>query len=46
MNSINKVPDVRKDKVDEVASRYEAGKQPTGKDIADKIFKSVIDNRA
>ncbi|MCX7923031.1 MAG: flagellar biosynthesis anti-sigma factor FlgM [Clostridia bacterium] len=46
MKAIKETPDVRKDKVDELAGKYQSGNYSVdGKDIADRIVKSMVDKR-
>jgi len=47
MKALKDVPDIRQDKVNELAQRYDSGSYDVnGKDVADKILKSVIDKKA
>ncbi len=47
MKGIKEVPDIRIDKVNELASRYESGNYDVnGSDVADKILKSMFDTKA
>lgn len=42
MNAINKVPDVRQERVEEIKQKYESGDLNTGgEDIADKILDNI-----
>lgn len=46
MKALRDVPDVRQDKVNELVDKYQSGNYDVnGKDIADKIIKSVLDKR-
>lgn len=47
MKALKDVPDMRMDKVNELAGKYQSGNYDvSGNDIADKIVKSVIDTKA
>lgn len=47
MKALRDVPDMRQDKVNELAEKYQSGNYDvSGNDIADKILKSVIDTKA
>jgi negative regulator of flagellin synthesis FlgM len=46
MKTLKDVPDLRKDKVDELDKKYQAGSYSVnGSDIAGKILKSVLDKK-
>ena len=46
LRALKNIPDIRKDKVDELSEKYNSGNYDvSGKDIADKIIKSVIDRK-
>lgn len=46
MKALKDVPDIRRDKVDELAGKYEKdGYDASGRDVADKIIKSIIDKK-
>ncbi|MDF2523849.1 MAG: Anti-sigma-28 factor FlgM family protein [Clostridiales bacterium] len=46
MKALKDVPDVRQEKVKELTEKFETGVySASGKDIADKILKSVLDKR-
>lgn len=47
IKALKDVPDIRKDKVEEIKAKIEAGTYDVnGRDIADKIIKSIIDWKA
>ena len=47
MKVLKDMPDVRQDKVDELSQKYESGSYDvSGKDIVDRVLKSVIDKKA
>lgn len=47
MKAVKEVPDIRADKVGELTKEYEAGEyDKNGKDVADKILKSILDTKA
>ncbi|MFZ5986023.1 MAG: flagellar biosynthesis anti-sigma factor FlgM [Bacillota bacterium] len=47
MKALRDVPDIRKDKVEGIKERYEAGDYEVKEtDIADKILKSIADKKA
>lgn len=47
MRALKDVPDVRGEKVRDLSAKYEAGSYDvSGRDIADKIVKSVFDTKA
>lgn len=46
MKALKDVPDIRQDKVNEIAKKYRSGKYNIdSKDVADKIVKSIIDKK-
>lgn len=46
MKSLREVPDIRQDKVDELAEKYQAGNYDVkGRDTADRIIKSILDRK-
>lgn len=46
MKAIKDLPNIRQDKVKELADRYEAGNYNTsGRDIADQVITSMFNNR-
>lgn len=47
MKALKNVPDMRMDKVEELSVKYEAGSyNVNGRDVADRIIKSIIDKKA
>jgi negative regulator of flagellin synthesis FlgM len=47
MRALKEVPEVREEKVRELSEKYEAGNYDvSGKDIAEKMLKSVFDTKA
>lgn len=47
MKALRDVPDIRKGKVDELAQKYQSGNYSVdGRDVADKIVKSLFDKKA
>jgi negative regulator of flagellin synthesis FlgM len=47
MRALKDVPDVRQDRVDELLKRFESGSyNVSGRDIADRIIRSVFDRKA
>lgn len=47
MKAMKDIPDIRPDKINELASKYESGSYDvSGRDIADKLLKSVVDKKA
>ncbi|HEY8349910.1 MAG TPA: flagellar biosynthesis anti-sigma factor FlgM [Clostridia bacterium] len=45
--ALREVPDIRQDKVDDIAGRIETGQYDVkGRDIADKVIRSVFDRKA
>ncbi len=45
--ALKDIPDVRQDKINEIAGRYESGQYNIeGKDIADNILRTVFDKKA
>jgi len=46
MKALKDVPDVRQDKVNDLAERYQSGNYDvSGRDIADKIAKSILNKK-
>lgn len=46
LKTIKDIPDIRHDKVSELSEKYEAGNyNVSGKDMADKMIKSIIDRK-
>lgn len=46
MKAMKKIPEIREDKCENIAKQYEAGTYGVpGKDIVDKLFKSIDDNK-
>lgn len=44
--ALKNIPDIRKEKVDLLSEKYEAGKYAvSGKDVADSIIKSILDKK-
>ena len=47
MKALKEVPDVRSEKVNEIAARLESGQYDvSGKDVADRIMKPLLDKKA
>jgi len=47
MKALKDIPDIRKEKVEELLKKYESGNyNVSGSEVADKIIKSIIDMRA
>ena len=45
--ALKDIPDIRQDKVNDLLDRYESGNYDvSGKDIADRIVKSIFDKKA
>ncbi len=45
--ALRQIPDIRREKVDELAKKYNTGSyNPEGRDIAQKIIESVFDSKA
>ena len=46
LKAVKEIPDVRSEKVNGLTDRYEAGNYDvSGKDIADRVVKSMLDSR-
>jgi len=46
MKALKEIPDIRKDKVEELARKIESGTYKVSEeDIADKILKSILDRK-
>lgn len=46
IRTLKNIPDIRRDKVDELSEKYGSGSYDiSGRDIADKIIKSIIDRK-
>jgi len=46
LKTLKEVPDIRVDKINEVSEKFESGSyNVSGRDVADKIVKSLIDKR-
>lgn len=46
LKALKSIPDVRKDKVEALAEKYGSGRyNVNGRDVADKIIKSIIDKK-
>ncbi|MGI6776725.1 MAG: flagellar biosynthesis anti-sigma factor FlgM [Acetivibrionales bacterium] len=46
MKALKEIPDIRSEKVKELAERYQSGNyNVNGRDIADKIVRSIIDKK-
>lgn len=47
MKALKEIPDIRQDKVDALSEKYQAGQYDvSGRDIAGKVIKSILDKRA
>lgn len=47
IKALREVPDIRQDKVNELAEKYQAGSYGVdGRDVADRILKSTFDSKA
>jgi negative regulator of flagellin synthesis FlgM len=46
MKTLREIPDIRQDKVNDLAEKYQAGNYDvSGKDTADRVIKSILDRR-
>ena len=46
IKALKDVPDIRRDKIDELAGKYQTDSYDgSGRDVADKIIKSIIDKK-